>query len=59
MSIEEMLKAHPFEDACGSLKGVSKEVQNIAFHSYKIGLYLGFSMGLDTKVQFINKNNLH
>lgn len=59
MSIEEMLQIHPFEDACGSLKGLSQEVQSIAFNSYKIGLSLGFGMGLDTKVQFINKNSLH
>lgn len=54
-----MLQIHPFEDACGSLKGLNQEVQSIAFNSYKIGLSLGFSMGLDTKVQFTNKNSLH
>ena len=59
MSIEEMLQIHPFEDACGSLNGVSEEVRKIAFRSYRIGLLLGLNMGLDAKVHFKNKNNRH
>lgn len=59
MSIEEMLQIHPFEDACGSLNGVSEEVRKIAFYSYRIGLLLGLNIGLDAKVHFKNKNNRH
>lgn len=55
MSIEEMLQIHPFEDVCGSLNGVSEEVRKIAFYSYRIGLLLGFNMGLDAKMHFKNK----
>lgn len=59
MTIEKLLQAHPFEDACGSLNGVSEEVRKIAFRSYRIGLLLGLNMGLDAKVHFKNKNNRH
>ena len=54
-----MLQIHPFEDACGSLNGVSEEVRKIAFYSYRIGLLLGLNIGLDAKVYFKNKNNRH
>ena len=43
MSIKEILQIHPFEDACGSLNGVSEEVRKIAFHSYRIGLSIGYN----------------
>lgn len=59
MRIEKMLQIHPFEDACGSLNGVSEEVRKIAFYSYRIGLLLGLNIGLDAKVYFKNKNNRH
>lgn len=55
MTIEKLLQAHPFEDTCRSLNGVSEEVRKIAFCSYRIGLLLGFNMGLDAKVHFKNK----
>ena len=35
--------------------GVSEEVRKIAFYSYRIGLLLGFNMGLDAKMHFKNK----
>ena len=43
MSIKEILQIHPFEDTCGSLNRVSEEVRKIAFHSYRIGLSIGYN----------------